>query len=344
MCWLDPPAVRGNPICCMRRSWGRTQNGQRPPRKDSLYWSRRRASLGCDFLPHLKISACRKQTRVRAGTDKSCLSAPTCRLRSPFCEQRLSKFGERQCIRVFTSSGREASTVSVESARSNSPNSESWFFFFLSKSISVIISWGLTPWSRSKNIYASLTVSASGFKRECNRMLAVRRWRRAEEEPELDLSSLIHLTYVQLNSCCSPVLHQTRCVQYIEVQTTPLYTPLHCIIIIIENPHQAAAPLCSWHLLAYIFHCMPHWPLAVSWFLYLHVPWYDSLKRSQHWLAQPKALTLSRGPFTWEINSTLFCSLLSVTLCWLRALQSAHMERLLQISRCRQEAAESSAC
>lgn len=59
---------------------------------DLLNWSRRWASFGCDFLPHLKISGCWKQKGTHTVTDKSRLSVLSIVL---LCsEQWLSRFGK----------------------------------------------------------------------------------------------------------------------------------------------------------------------------------------------------------------------------------------------------------
>lgn len=84
-----------------------------------------------------------------------------------------------------------------------------------------------------------------------------------------------------------------------------------------ESPPGWCPALLLAPFILYISHSVPHQILAVSCFLYLHVPWYNWLKQGQQRSARPGALALSGAPFTWEINSPLS---LSVTLCRLRSL------------------------
>lgn len=87
MCWLDPPAARGNPSCCVRRGWGGgsslcwgTTFLALFPKTDLLNWSSRRGLAGCDFLQPLKTNAYRNQKLMRSTGNtehNSCLCVGT---------------------------------------------------------------------------------------------------------------------------------------------------------------------------------------------------------------------------------------------------------------------------
>lgn len=84
----------------------------------------------------------------------------------------------------------------------NSPNSESWLF---GQSIYTIISWALTSWLGRKDIYAALLCRyLVSTRRAISLFLSTREeehsWYILCSLAELDLISLIHLTYVHLNS------------------------------------------------------------------------------------------------------------------------------------------------
>lgn len=145
----------------------------------------------------------------------------------------------------------------------------------------------------------------------------------------LDLSLLMHLTYIMSQRwlLSNPAVKYCVYSSLFEIQTT-----LTVIPSAVQYGHRES-PLGRCPTLPFSLYFSLYATLALSSVLVSLPPraigtttWNSASS------GQPKALALSRGPFTWEINFTLLSSLLSVTPCRLLALRAAHMQLLPQIS------------